>query len=66
MDTLKDAILKTKVGVPPTMKEELPRYLTEEFQQYFFQSNNFIIYAVGLREAAEDAMIRVIDQYTVE
>ena len=59
--------LKIKVGMPPTMEEELSQYIKlEQFQQYVIQSNNFIIYAVGLKEAAEDVMIRLIDRYGVE
>lgn len=74
---LKGVKVKTKVGLPPEIKEEFssgldpedfkPEYFKpERYQQYLLRSNNFIIYVFGLKEAAEDVMIRVIDQYTTE
>ena len=57
--------LKSKLGIPPGLKSGVnseAKYL----QQYFLHSNNFIIYAFGLKEAAEDVMIRVIDRYEVK
>ena len=69
--TLKDVKLKTKVGLAPGLENEVKdnpaiKLKSEQCQQYLLQSNNFIIYAFGLKEAAEDVMIRVIDRYTVE
>ncbi|MBZ9572581.1 hypothetical protein KJA17_00080 [Patescibacteria group bacterium] len=58
--------LKTKVGIPSSIREELGPIKPEQFQQYVIQSNNFIIYAVGLKEASEDIMIRLIDRYAVK
>lgn len=61
--------LKTKIGLPSVEWDRLKTYVKfkqEQCQQYLLRSNNFIIYAYGLREVAEDFMIRVIDQYAVE
>lgn len=59
--------LKTKPGSAPVIEQlVLPYIEPEQFQQYVIQSNNFIIYAFGLKEAAEDVMIRIIDQYGVK
>ena len=65
--TLKTIKLKTKIGLPPKMEELVLSHIkSERTCQYFLHSNNFIIYAFGLKEAAEDVMIRVIEQYTVK
>jgi hypothetical protein len=70
--TLREVNLKTKMEAPPalwpliTKKSPSSELKTEEYQQYLLHSNNFIIYAYGLKEAAEDFMIRLIDRYTVE
>lgn len=67
LSVLEHVELKTKVGLPPVIEDVVPPYIKpEQFQQYLLQSNNFIIYAYGLKEAAEDVMIRVIDQYTTK
>ncbi len=59
--------LKTKPGLAPVIKQlVLPYIKPEQFQQYVIQSNNFIIYAVGLKEATEDVLIRIIDRYAAE
>lgn len=69
--------IKTGVGLPPEIKEEFlsgldPEDLkseyfeAERYRQYLLRSNNFIIYVFGVKEAAEDVMIRVIDRYAVE
>jgi len=60
--------LKTKLGIPTLIQKrpDMTDIEPEQYQQYLLYSNNFIIYAFGLKEAAEDAMIRVIDQYAVE
>jgi hypothetical protein len=66
--TLEGISLKTKLGMPlgiskrPYMMNVEP----EQCQQYLLWSSNFIIYAFGLKQAAEDVMIRVIDRYAVE
>ena len=64
--TLKNIKLKTKLGLPSLEKIPTVELKAMQYQQYLLHSNNFIIYSVGLKEAAEDIMIRVIDQYTVE
>jgi len=62
--------LKTKSGIPPIMghwiKKLRMKLKPEQCQQYLLHSNNFIIYASGLKEAAEDVMIRLIDRYAEE
>ena len=69
--------VKTRVGLPPEIKEEFSSGLDSEdfkseyfkperYRQYLLRSNNFIIYAFGLKEAAEDVIMRVIDQYGIK
>lgn len=63
--------LKTKIGLPPVLESDIQKMpeiklKPEQCQQYLLYSNNFIIYAFGLKEAAEDLIIRVIDQYGVK
>jgi len=53
---LEDAELKIEVRLSSTEGQS---------PQYLLHSSNFIIYAHGLKGAAEDAMIRAIDQYGV-
>lgn len=60
-----DIKLKNKVELPPVLDPGINSE-TQNVQQYLLCSNNFIIYAFGLKEAAEDAIIRVIDRYGVE
>lgn len=57
--------LKNKVGPPPMFGSSADSK-SGNLQQYLLHSNNFIIYASGLKEAAEDVMIRLIDQYAME
>lgn len=61
--------LRTKSGISLAMErwgQELPMPEQQECQQYLLKSNNFIIYTFGLKEATEDVIMRVIDQYAVE
>lgn len=61
--------LRTKSGISLAMRrwsQEFPMPEQQECRQYFLKSNNFIIYAFGLKEAAEDVMIRVIGRYAEE
>ena len=62
--------LKTKVGIPPVIEGWIKEYdmelEPEQCEQYLLHSANFIIYAVGLKEAAEDVILRVIDRYKAE
>lgn len=57
--------LKTKILMPLPIKTELSwmKIDPDQCQQYLLQSNSFIIYMFGVREAAEDAVIRFVDQY---
>lgn len=66
VSTLGGVKLKIKSGIPSSFGGLflLTDVKLDKYQQFLFQSDNFIIYAVGLKEAAEDVMIRVIDQYT--
>jgi len=66
VSTIEGVKLKANVGIPSTLEEEPPPHISEQFQQYLLQSNNFIIYCIGLKEAAEDIVIRLIDEYTVK
>ena len=74
---IEGAKVKTEIGLPPEIYGEFksgldpedlkPEYFEPDpYKQYLLHSNNFIIYTYGLKEAAKDIMIRVIDQYTVE
>lgn len=65
--TLKGLRLRIKAGLPLITRSWTGWDLQEELcQQYLFLSDNFVVYAYGLKEAAEDAMIRVIDRYAIE
>lgn len=69
--TLNGVRLRTKVGLAPGLERMIEEYPViklepEQFQQYLLYSGNFIIYAVGLKEASEDVIIRVIDWYAAE
>lgn len=57
--------LKTKVGSEINMNllEELK---PDQYQQSLIYSNNFIIYAFGLKEAVEDTISRLIDRYEMK
>jgi len=59
--------LKTKLGIPTLLQKrpDMTDIKPEQYRQYLLHSNNFIIYAFGLKEAAEDVMLRVIDRYGV-
>ncbi len=67
---LKGIKLKTKIGLPSVLWNRLKNYPTklkqEQCQQYLLHSGNFVIYGYGLKEVAEDVMLRVIEQYEVE
>lgn len=72
--TINGVKLKTRAGVNPRMRTEvvirnipeMKKLKEEQCQQYLLHSNNFVVYIWGLKKAAEDAIIRLIDQYTVE
>lgn len=67
--TLEGFKLKTKSGVPPVTRGWIKMGMepkAEQCQQYLIYSNNFIIYLSGLKEAAADAVTRIIDLYRVE
>lgn len=57
--------LKNKVGLPPVLDSGINSG-AGNLRQYLLHSNNFIIYVFGLKEAAEDVIIRLIDRYEVE
>jgi len=69
MSVFDDVEVKTKNGLPPLMRLWLERYnddLTleeEQYDQYFLNVSNFIIYAYGLKEVTRDAVIRLIDHH---
>lgn len=62
---LEGVSLKTKVGIPPAIGKRpyMMNVEPEQCRQNLLWSNNFIIYAFGLREAVDDAITRLIDQY---
>jgi len=67
--TLKGVKLRTKKGIPQSTSEETllhTQIKPERWQQYLLYSNNFIIHAFGVREAAKDVISRAIDQYEVK
>lgn len=69
--TLKNVKLETKAGLMPAFEKLIKenswiKLKSEQCQQYLLWSNNFIVYTSGLKEATEDIMIRVLDQYKVE
>ena len=62
---LKGIKLKSKVGLPPEISQGTNSKVTN-LQQCLLYSDNFIIYAFGLKEAAKDIIIRLIDRYAVK
>lgn len=63
--TLEGVRLKTKSGVPLPIKNEMSwmKLDPQQCQQYLLHSNNFIIYAFGMKEAAQDIIERAIEQF---
>lgn len=68
--TLEGVKLKTKAGIPPVIESWIKKHdmslEPEHCQQYLLYSTSFIIYACGLKEATEDAIITIIDRYGTE
>jgi len=69
--TLRDVKLKTNIGLAPGLESEIKenpkiKLEAEQCQQYLLYSDNFITYAFGLKEAAEDVITRDIDLYGSE
>lgn len=69
--TLRDVKLKTNIGLAPGLESEIKenpkiKLEAEQCQQYLLYSDNFITYAFGLKEAAEDVITRDIDRYGSE
>jgi len=67
VSTLEGIALKTKSGMPRAMEELVSSDINaEQYQQYLLCSNNFIIHALGLKQAAKDIIARALDRYGVK
>lgn len=58
--------LKSKPGIAPIFEEFYSQINPEEYQQYLLNSNNFVIYVFGLKEAVKDITIRLIEHYEMK